>query len=280
MTMDSSVVPPHLSEFVQYVNGESEMEQNGNDNDEVIEEETFKDNEQEEGLESELEQHQHQHQHQQPPSSPRVPLILPDTLSLTSIPPSLIVGPTQQQQTLNTINKIESLCSQIGTYSQNLSDAHGQLGLLLEELAKTSPSPNIIPSASYQQLTAVQQRYIGDKTRNEIKDKLNNLKTGYQIDYQELKKSFDLQYKSAVSSLKESEIINTQLRRGKIRNLVQYRNSLETVSDMVREIDTICSNHYVQSAERLQSLIEDIGDVFNNLMEDEIEMHRRLSKEL
>ena len=279
MTMDSSVVPPHLSEFVQYVNGESEMEQNDNDNDEVIEEETIKDNEQEEGLESELEQQQ-QHQHQQPPSSPRAPLILPDTLSLTSIPPSLIVGPTQQQQTLSTINKIESLCSQIGTYSQNLSDAHGQLGLLLEELAKTSPSPNIIPSASYQQLTAVQQRYIGDKTRNEIKDKLNNLKTGYQIDYQELKKSFDLQYKSAVSSLKESEIINTQLRRGKIRNLVQYRNSLETVSDMVREIDTICSNHYVQSAERLQSLIEDIGDVFNNLMEDEIEMHRRLSKEL
>ena len=277
MTMDSSVVPPHLSEFVQYVNGESEIENNDNDDDEVIEEQTIKDNEQEEGLESELEQ---QHQHQQPPSSPRAPLILPDTLSLTSIPPSLIVGPTQQQQTLSTINKIESLCSQIGTYSQNLSDAHGQLGLLLEELAKTSPSPNIIPSASYQQLTAVQQRYIGDKTRNEIKDKLNNLKTGYQIDYQELKKSFDLQYKSAVSSLKESEIINTQLRRGKIRNLVQYRNSLETVSDMVREIDTICSNHYVQSAERLQSLIEDIGDVFNNLMEDEIEMHRRLSKEL
>lgn len=251
-------MPAHLSEFVQYVNGgdvESEASAENEENEENVDNEENDDNKNE------------------PPPS----LLLPDTLSLTSIPPSLIVGPSQQKETLTTLTQLEALCEEIGVHSQRLSDAHGQLGLLLEDLAKSSPSPHPIPSASYQQLVAVQQRYIGDKTRHDVQTRLSTLKSAYATDYHNLKTTFDKEYKSAVSALKESEVINTQLRRGRVRNLVQYRESLDSVSAMVAEIDAICSNHYVHCAERLQGLVDDVGKVFNSLMDDQVQMHKRLS---
>ena len=197
---------------------------------------------------------------------------------------SQIVGDKEAEESIGRFAELESVCLELGDALEHVSNVYGKLGAIVEQIARRRGSgihgEALGSLASYEYMVSAQQRYLGEVFRREVAPEVTAVKKEYTIKWREEQQAFNKEYKRVAKELKETEKTDAKLRRSRIRSLVNYRQSLETLAEKVAQVDQTCCTHYMSAAGLLESANAVICDKLNSAVDTQGTMYNRLAEKV
>lgn len=197
---------------------------------------------------------------------------------------SQIVGDKEAEESIGRFAELESVCLELGDALEHVSNVYGKLGAIVEQIARRRGSgihgEALGSLASYEYMVSAQQRYLGEVFRREVAPEVTAVKNEYTIKWREEQQAFNKEYKRVAKELKETEKTDAKLRRSRIRSLVNYRQSLETLAEKVAQVDQTCCTHYMSAAGLLESANAVICDKLNSAVDTQGTMYNRLAEKV
>jgi hypothetical protein len=197
---------------------------------------------------------------------------------------SQIVGDKEAEESIGRFAELESVCLELGDALEHVSNVYGKLGAIVEQIARRRGSgihgEALGSLASYEYMVSAQQRYLGEVFRREVAPEVTAVKKEYTIKWREEQKAFNKEYKRVAKELKETEKTDAKLRRSRIRSLVNYRQSLETLAEKVAQVDQTCCTHYMSAAGLLESANAVVCDKLNSAVDTQGTIYNRLAEKV
>ena len=270
--------PPHLSEFLSYVNGgNSSINASG-------------EMEIDEGkLEINKVKHRSGRKKRTDNASWSIHSNMsnPSLTSMTSTTPTtmaldVLVTKKDVTESVEQMQELSRCCETLSQKLKEASDAFGDFGAVIEKISRSKGSGEhcnaLSTFSNYQYLISNQHRYLGELLQREFGDKIGDIKNEYEGRNQARRDEFQSEYKTLVKELKSSEVANSKLRKGKIRNLVSYKTNLANLTNKLDNIDRVYHDYYVDSyglieeasgriVERARSVVRQESVVFSKLAE-------------
>lgn len=270
--------PPHLSEFLSYVNG-------GNSGSNASGEMEID--------EGKLEINKVKHRSGRKKRTDNASWSIhsnmsnPSLTSMTSTTPTtmaldVLVTKKDVSESVEQMQELSRCCEALSQKLKEASDAFGDFGAVIEKISRSKGSGEhcnaLSTFSNYQYLISNQHRYLGELLQREFGDKIGDIKNEYEGRNRVRRDEFQSEYKTLVKELKSSEVANSKLRKGKIRNLVSYKTNLASLTSKLDNIDRVYHDYYVDSyglieeasgriVERARSVVRQESVVFGKLAE-------------
>lgn len=271
--------PPHLSEFLSYVNGGSSGS-NGSGEMDMDEGklELNKAKQHKSGRKKRTDNASWSiHSNMSNPSLASMPSITPTTMAL-----DVLVTKKDVAESVEQMQELSRCCETLSQKLKEASDAFGDFGAVMEKISRSKGSGEHCDALStfsnYQYLISNQHRYLGELLHREFGNKIGDIRREYEGRNEVRREQFQDEYKKLVKELKSSEVANSKLRKGKIRNLVSYKTNLANLTNKLDNIDRVYHDYYVDSyelieeasgkiAERARQVVRQESVVFGKLAE-------------
>lgn len=270
--------PAHLSEFLSYVNG------TGNNSNLEVEDKNKFDNKI-----SNLNKQKGKKKRNDNQSSFSIHSNLSNQSisSITSMTPTtmdldVLITKKDILESIEQMHELKLSCDNLTNKLKEVSEAFGDFGAIIEKISRSKGSGDYCNSLStfsnYQYLISNQHRYLGELLYKDFSEKIDNINKDYEEKNQIRRTEFENQYKKLVKELKNSEVANSKLRKGKIRNLVSYKSNLVNLTNKLENIDHVYHDYYVDSFNLLEEANGQIVENAKNAIYHESIVFTKLSE--
>lgn len=243
--------PPHLSEFLSYVNGNTSSNTTNSDESKQISLDASNNNN---NNTNKIKSKNRKKRSDNTSWSIHSNISNPSFSSLTSMTPTtmdldVLVTKNDVKESLEQMQELKLSCDNLSKKLKEVSEAFGDFGEIIEKISRSKGSGDYCNALStfsnYQYLISNQHRYLGELLQRDFGDKIKDISNDYYSQNENRRIQFQSEYKKLVKELKSSEVANSKLRKGKIRNLVTYKSNLVNLTTKLENIDHVYHDYYV-----------------------------------
>ncbi|KAG0689180.1 hypothetical protein C6P40_005447 [Pichia californica] len=271
--------PPHLSEFITYVNGKNSSINNGN--------QEIYDTSKNETKDVSTKPRDRKKRTDITSWSIHSNMSNPSLSSMNSMTPTImdldvLVTKKDVSESIEQMQELKFTCDNLSNKLKEVSEAFGDFGAIIEKISRSKGSGEYCNALStfsnYQYLVSNQHRYLGELLQREFAEQLDSIRKEYEEKNQIRRDEFQNEYKKLVRELKNSEVANSKLRKGKIRNLVSYKSNLVNLTNKLENIDHVYHDYYVDSFNMLENVSGKIVEHAKNVVYQESVVFGKLAE--
>lgn len=265
--------PPHLSEFISYVNGSGDVLSNKDDNNDnnklpnldkihyALKKKLDK-KKKNSATNADTTNINPTHPFNSNSSTSTWSLGSGTSMTPTTLDLEVLVTRKDINESLLQFKELNNVCEELSNNLKGVSESFGKFGSIMEKISRSKGSGeycNMIGTFSnYQYLISNQHRYLSEIIEREFRDHIGTIESEYVKNNSERESIFQAEYGQLVKELKRTEKMESKLRRGKTRNLVLYKNNLNNLSNKLDDIDNLRHDYYVDMFKMLENAHGDI----------------------